>query len=236
MTAIQIYKHAFINVAVATFWRSPGSVREIDKPALSNPVQLEKWLSDMTHEDKLDLVGRIDTQALYGEKVLVKRRVQDWAQVEALGQPGKNGAKAYPGWVPIAQLTADSVMDASSSAQNIVFVKPKAFIYTDEECTQEFLEVSFNTQLPLKEESKIAYSVNTPDGQKWVRKVDVELLNDNLPKGEKLIEVGLQFFGLEYLWGGMSAWGFDCSGFAYSSHKRFGISIPRDADDQCYSS
>lgn len=40
------------------------------------------------------------------------------------------------------------------------------------------------------------------------------------------------FIGLQYLWGGTSGFGYDCSGFVYSLFRFCGCLIPRDASDQ----
>ncbi len=37
---------------------------------------------------------------------------------------------------------------------------------------------------------------------------------------------------MQYLWGGCSAWGIDCSGFAQLMHRLSGVTLPRDADMQ----
>lgn len=50
--------------------------------------------------------------------------------------------------------------------------------------------------------------------------------------GRRIAAEASRFQGLAYLWGGLSAYGYDCSGYAYSMYASQGIIIPRDASDQ----
>jgi cell wall-associated NlpC family hydrolase len=47
-----------------------------------------------------------------------------------------------------------------------------------------------------------------------------------------LVRSAERFLGLHYLWGGLSAWGYDCSGLTWAVYRTHGITIPRDADAQ----
>jgi hypothetical protein len=105
VTPVTVGKDAWVAVSVATLWRSTSSVRVVDRPALTNPVGIRAWVANMTLTDKRGLVGRADTQALLGDRVIVTASSGSWVKVVVPDQPTPSDSRGYPGWVPTAQLT-----------------------------------------------------------------------------------------------------------------------------------
>lgn len=214
-------------VSVATVWTDPDAPRLVDLPALQQPVQLEKWFGQLMFEERLALSeeNRIQTQILYGEPVIVEEIVEDWAKVIVSGQPSSKDSRGYPGWVPLVQL---SQRCASYARGHVRVTAPKAWL--NDETGERFLQVSFNTVFPVSRRQGDQFRVWTPHGFKLIRSRDVKQIEE-IESGRPLVK-GKKFLGLPYVWGGMSGWGFDCSGFVHQLWKSCGVLLPRDAADQ----
>ncbi len=70
----------------------------------------------------------------------------------------------------------------------------------------------------------------------WLPEADLRPLTA-LPVDEaglraQIVADAARFIGVPYLWGGCSALGIDCSGFAQLVHRLSGVTLPRDADMQ----
>jgi len=50
--------------------------------------------------------------------------------------------------------------------------------------------------------------------------------------GEAIAEAALMFLGAPYEWGGLTVEGIDCSGLVQAIHRRFGMLLPRNANQQ----
>lgn len=229
----------FIRVSVATLWKEPGSNRKSDEPSLRNPVDIAGWLKGMSIPSKLWLVGKTETQALLGDKVAVLEERGEWTKVAVIGQNTPLNSQGYPGWLPTKQLAkgSGSGYDPMGSCGNAVVVKQTTWLYFEPQLSEPFMEISFNTALPVMEQVPGWFKVNTPDnGIKWLPAEDVHYYakddKPEAPSGQQVVEKAKTFLNLPYLWAGISGFGFDCSGFTYSLYRSYGISIPRDAKDQ----
>lgn len=232
-------KSAIVSVTVATVWTKPESPREIDQAALVNPVDACSWLASLTVEEKLGFYDNnaIQTQALYGTRVEVVSEQNGWSQVLIPDQACNKNEIGYPGWIPSNQLAPWSDAFEVQAGQKLALVTSAPAILHNEG-KEPGIELSFLTRLPLIREDGEWFVVATPDGEGFIRAADAQIVLAHEPlalegnRGEAIVRSGQRFLGLHYLWGGMSSYGYDCSGFAYNMHRSVGIEIPRDASDQ----
>jgi cell wall-associated NlpC family hydrolase len=222
---------AWVSVSVATLWRTPGSPRQVDRPALAKPARITEWLSDMTTAQRRALNGRADTQALLGDRVRVLRLRPGWAEVVVPSQPSQLDERGYPGWVPRRQLTTTR---PARSARLATVTRRTAWLRVDRREGRRLLQVSFGTRLPVVGRTPRFVRVATPTGSvRRIARSAVALHDRGEPAVEpgraSLVETATSFTGLPYLWAGVSGFGLDCSGLTWLSYRVHGVRTPRDA-------
>lgn len=224
-----------VNVPVATVWTTPDSPRPIDEEGITVASSMTKWLEKLDDDLKRALCedNLVQSQLLYGEKVLVEDCKEGWANIIIPTQPSKKDDRGYPGFVPERQLK--EISDSDWQSTEVAVVQKKQTLLLDGN-KQPSLELSYLTALPVLYEEERFVNVRTPGGRGYVAREDVTVYPSQkaIPKGNgaDLLKTGESFIDLPYFWGGMSAYGYDCSGFAYNMHKAHGYEIPRDASDQ----
>jgi len=210
---------ASIDVSVATLWKAPNLYRSLDRPSVTNPVDPARWSRNLATADlRIWLDSHVQTQALYGQQVTVLAVQGGWAKVAVRDEPDPQDPRGYPGWLPQRQLAP--AFDDSGPA--LVVRARTATLRVG----GRSLELSYGTRLPLVSGNR----VRTPDGEGVVAGAAAPLPATNA----SIIAQGKRFLGVHYLWGGLSAWGYDCSGLVWALYREHGLTIPRDADPQMH--
>jgi gamma-D-glutamyl-L-lysine dipeptidyl-peptidase len=210
-------ERAAIDVSVATLWKAPNLARSIDRPSLTNPVDPAQWSSNLaTTASRVWLDSHVQTQALYGQQVVVLARSGGWAKVAVVDEPDPQNVQGYPGWLPVSQLAPD--FDRSGKPAVVLARTGTLRVHG------RTLRLSYGTTLP----SLAGGHVRTPDGIGTLTGTAVPLR----PTNASIIAQARRFLGTHYLWGGLSSWGFDCSGIIWDVYRAHGLTIPRDADPQ----
>jgi len=170
------------------------------------------------------------SQALYGTGVLTRQSSQGWFQILT--------ADGYTGWVEAADLkTLEGATDApKGNAVRVAALSANVYREPDVTAHAPLLELPWEARLePAPVPAKISerwLEVRLVDGQMgWVQRGDIS--DDFLPISiDEMLQLSHRFIGTTYTWGGVSSFGFDCSGFTQMLERQRGFEMPRDADVQ----
>jgi cell wall-associated NlpC family hydrolase len=222
-----------VNVPLAVLWCEPGAKRDHDRLILGADPDPAAWADGMDEEMRLWLVGKVDSQLLYGEVLTVLERAGDWLKVAACEQATGKDGRGYPGWLPAAQVCGCRRYLADRKNLPVAVVTAaKGRLYAAG-AGKEAPPLSWQTRLPLLAAEGDRLRVRRPDGGVGFLSADEAAADvTGAFDGEAMAATARRFFGLRYLWGGTSAWGFDCSGLSFRLYQAQGIALPRDADEQ----
>jgi len=143
----------------------------------------------------------------------------------------------YPGWMRLTVLRRLRPGELPyASAGNVVQVSSlMANVYHEPNVTKHapLLTLPYEVRLEVNAERGSAsgrwLEVRLPDGRLgWIQRGDVEPPPQPLTIPQS-ITLARRFLGVTYLWGGRSAFGYDCSGFTQMLVRARGIEMPRDA-------
>lgn len=170
------------------------------------------------------------SQALYGTGVLTLQNSQGWFNIRT--------ADGYTGWVEAADLKMlnGSAYAPKGDAVRVIAISANVYREPDVTAHAPLLELPWESRLEPapapKKNTERWLEVRLVDGQiAWVQRGDIS--DDFTPVSMvDMLQVAHRFIGTTYTWGGVSSFGFDCSGFTQMLERQRGIEMPRDADIQ----
>jgi cell wall-associated NlpC family hydrolase len=168
--------------------------------------------------------AEVVSQAIYGANVELLEETSQWSKVRT--------ADRYSGWILKSGLLSRATPYAA--AGKLAEVSSLfANLYREPSVTRHapLLTVPFETRLEVPSNAAQGrwIQVRLVDGASaWVQRADLQFTPSPLSIDET-ISLAKRFLGFPYLWGGVSSFGYDCSGVTQMLCRRRGALIPRDA-------
>lgn len=174
--------------------------------------------------------SEVTSQVLYGTGVLSLEKQGEWIKIRT--------ADGYTGWVESSNAKAQGSRPYAPDGKSVHVTAISANAYREPDVTEHAPMVRLPWESTLEVDPDSAKDnprwlrVRLVDGQTaWVQRGDVGQKSAPLSI-EETLQLARKFLGITYTWGGVSSFGFDCSGFTQMLVRQRGIEMPRDADLQ----
>ncbi|BCG97710.1 C40 family peptidase [Mesorhizobium sp. 131-2-1] len=216
MTARDARLHAFRSDLADA--RLKGEV-SADRFVAGQPARISVPVADLRKAPAWD--AGVNTQAVYGDDVLVFEEREGWAWIQA----ERDG---YVGYV------ADTVLGARNHGPTHVVSVPRTFLYPGPD-----LRFPVSSQLSMGSAVTVTGTAETRGTPYAMLPSSQAIIAGHLrPIGETAadyVSVAESFLGAPYLWGGVSGFGIDCSGLVQLAMRMAGRDVLRDSDMQAAS-
>ncbi|MEI9426555.1 C40 family peptidase [Mesorhizobium sp. Cs1299R1N3] len=190
-----------------------------DRFVAGRPARISVPVADIRKAPTLD--SGVNTQALFGDDVLVFEDREGWAWIQA----ERDG---YVGYV------ADAMLGERDHAPTHIVSVPRTFLYPGPD-----LRFPIAGQLSMGSTVTVTGAAETRGTHYALLPSGEALIAGHLrPIGEvagDYVSVAETFLGTPYLWGGVSGFGIDCSGLVQLAMRMAGEEVLRDSDMQAVS-
>jgi hypothetical protein len=134
---------------------------------------------------------------------------------------------SYYGWLPAEVL-------GTLPEPTHRFGRLRGHVYAEPEVSaMRLMPLAYGAPLAALREKEGWMEIVLEEGTGYVQARSLSALDARLESTpEALTGFALRFLEAPYVWGGVSAWGLDCSGLVQTVYRAHGFSLPRDADQQ----
>jgi cell wall-associated NlpC family hydrolase len=105
-------RYAWIKPTVANVWEKTKSPRPVDRMTMKAKPDMRAWGHRLTVPLRLDLDGRLMTQAMRGDRVVIAWSGHGWSLVRLESQTGGAFPRGIIGYVPTVQLSRKPIAPA----------------------------------------------------------------------------------------------------------------------------
>ena len=177
-------------------------------------------VSVSSHYRDASYASEVTSQGILGERV-------------ELLEPGPlftliKQADGYQSWISSDQLGHANVEAETTALVRSHFLSLHLKPAND---TEVIRDAVIGCRLPVQEEQEGWYRLALPDGQSgWAAKDHFGSFPSASP--QNVIGLAREFLGYQYVWGGRTPKGFDCSGLVQTTFNLLGVQMPRDSWQQ----
>jgi len=218
-------------VAVSLFPALLATAAPVAEAQLSVPhadFVIAKPVADMFSKPTAE--SDVVSQAIYGTDVLSLEQHGDWYKIRT--------ADNYTGWVAASDMLPLKSSPYAPDTKAVQVIGLSVNIYWEPDVTRHapLLQLPWEARLEIvpgaTDNNSRWLQVRLVNGQTaWIQRGDVSAKLAPLTIDQTL-QLARRFLGVTYTWGGVSSFGFDCSGFTQMLVRQRGIEMPRDADLQ----
>lgn len=160
----------------------------------------------------------------YGLPVIVTREQNEWSYIEFYESKG---------WVLKKQLL-EVENDPRLLSNAIVGVRGAYLFDVADTEWGPFLYLPFETEIQVIKELPQAHNrwlmIKLQDGREGYVQRNQVVFNPQILTMSEMVEFSKQFLGTNFLWGGTTPFGFDCSGFVRMLYRHLGIALFRNSN------
>ena len=149
------------------------------------------------------------TQLLFGDGFEILEHTKKWIKI-------KNAFDGYEGWINSKQYLPINLQQFKAIKSQLL------------KCSTDLVEY---VQSPNKQLIPVVLGSSLNSLLELDYDFDVKLSNGEIQR-DKLVPTALLYLNAPYIWGGMSPFGIDCSGFTQMVYKTCGIQLRRDSSQQ----